>query len=163
MFWVKVVTWRTYGARIPRGRGYEEGNSYPLSPACVITVQPWNKGRKQNAEGRSQSTGSGRRRSGGGERRAASQPRRTGRRSIAVLSGMLAAAGIASLQVDLPGVRLLHVLRGLLLRKSRRQKAETRRQKAESRRQRAETAGERRAKARPLQSWRGRLRWLGGV
>jgi hypothetical protein len=51
---------------------------------------------------------------------------------------MLAAAGIASLQVDLPGVRLLHVLRGLLLKKSRRQKAESRKQKPEDRRQRVE-------------------------
>jgi hypothetical protein len=31
------------------------------------------------------------------------------------LSGMLATAGIAALQIDLPGLRLLHVLRGLLL------------------------------------------------
>jgi hypothetical protein len=93
----------------------EFSNFYPLSPGCVITVQPWNKGRKQNAEGRSQSTGSGRRKSGAGERRAASQPRRTGRRSVAVLPGVLAAVGIASLQVDLLDLWLLHVLRGLLL------------------------------------------------
>jgi hypothetical protein len=36
-------------------------------------------------------------------------------RSFALLSGVLAAAGIAALQVDMPGLRILHVVRGLLL------------------------------------------------
>src|ERR1700676_792142 len=36
-------------------------------------------------------------------------------RRFAILSGLLPAAGIAALQAGLRGVRLLHVLRGLLL------------------------------------------------
>ena len=40
---------------------------------------------------------------------------RPARRRLALLSRLLPAAGIAALQTDLRGVRLLHVLRGLLL------------------------------------------------
>jgi hypothetical protein len=46
---------------------------------------------------------------------------------------VLAAVGIASLQVDLFGLWLLHVLRGLLLKKGRKQKTESRKQKVEGR------------------------------
>src|SRR6266849_8427716 len=45
----------------------------------------------------------------------ASWPGPSRRRPVALLPGLLAAVGITSLQVGLPCLRLLHVLRGLLL------------------------------------------------
>jgi len=43
------------------------------------------------------------------------ESRRSSGRSFAVLSHLLAAVGVAALQIDLFRMRLLHVLRGLLL------------------------------------------------